>query len=316
MGKMLFEEYEEMENTMKRFQITAKDGYPLSVHTFDVENPKAVVQIIHGMEEHQERYENFAHFLNKNGYSVVSSDMRGHGETAEILGFFKEKQGYRSLLSDQIQIRHFITKHYQDTPVYLFAHSMGTIISRVLLQTHSKDYEKTVLSGYPNYQSNAYTGLLCTSLLQILHGPKYKSSFVQNASVGIFNKAIPNPSTDVDWICHNPDTVTAYTEDPYCGIGFTVSAFHDLYRLVIRMHNPKAYHNLHSDMPLLMLRGLDDPCTGGIKGARDSCQVLSKAGFTQIKSIEYPNMRHEILNETEHQKVYDDILTFFQASDA
>lgn len=296
---------------MRKFRIKTKDGYNLSVHTFDVENPKAVVQFIHGMEEHQERYEDFAHFLNKNGYCVVSSDMRGHGKTAETLGFFKEKNGYASLIYDQMHIRSFISKQYKDVPVYLFAHSMGTIISRVLLQSQSMDYAKTVLSGYPNYQRNACFGLFLTSILQKIHGPRYKSAFVQNASVGVFNKAIPSPSTDVDWICRNPETVHSYIKDPYCGIGFTVSAFHDLYRLVIKMHQPAAYHNVHSDMPLLLLRGLDDPCTGGQKGADDSCHVLTKAGFTQIRTIEYPNMRHEILNETDHQKVYDDILAFF-----
>jgi alpha-beta hydrolase superfamily lysophospholipase len=297
---------------MKRFQIKAKDGYPLSVHTFDVETPKAVVQIIHGMEEHQERYEDFAHFLNKHGYSVVSSDLRGHGKTAETLGFFKEKNGSISLLSDQIKIRHFISKQYSDTPVYLFAHSMGTIISRVLLQSQSLKYKKAALSGYPNYQRMAYLGLLCTSVLQALHGPKYKSSFVQNASVGSFNKAIPNASTDIDWICNNQETINSYSSDSYCGFGFTVSAFHDVYRLMIQMHQPAAYQNLNSDMPILLLRGLGDPCTGGQKGALDSYRILLKAGFTQLKTIEYPNMRHEILNEAEHQKVYDDILAFFE----
>lgn len=299
---------------MRKFQIKAADGYPLSVHTFDVENPKAVVQIIHGMEEHQERYENFIFFLNENGYSVVSSDMRGHGKNAQTLGFFKEKDGYLALLSDQIKIRRFIARQYNGKPVYLFAHSMGTIISRVLLQTHSNAYAKTALSGYPAYQRNAYFGLLCTTVLQAVHGPKYKSAFVQNASVGVFNKAISNAATDVDWICHNPDTVKNYIEDPYCGIGFTVSAFHDLYHLVIQMHKAKAYRNLNADMPLLLLRGLDDPCTGGRNGAHDSRHILAKAGFTQIKDIAYPNMRHEILNEKDYQMVYADILRFFDGT--
>jgi len=298
---------------MRKFQAKAKDGYPLSIHTFDAANPKAVVQLIHGMEEHQERYEDFAHFLNENGYCVVSSDMRGHGKTAETPGFFKDKNGYASLLYDQIQIRHFIAKRYQDIPVYLFAHSMGTIISRVLLQSQSWKYEKAALSGCPNFKKNAYLGLFVTSVLQAIHGPKYKSAFVQNASVGVFNKAVQTPSTDVDWICHNSETVNSYIQDPYCGTGFTVSAFHDVYRLMIKMHHAAAYRNLHSELPIFLLSGVDDPCTGGDKGIADSMRVLVKAGFTEIKHAEYPNMRHEILNETEHQQVYHDILAFFEA---
>lgn len=297
---------------MEQFTINTADNYTLSVHTFDVTNPKAVIQIVHGMEEHQGRYENFADFLNQNGYSVVTSDLRGHGTTAKTLGHFKDKKGYLALINDQIQIRKFIADRYSDIPVYLFAHSMGTIISRVLLQTESKEYKKVVLSGYPCYQNMTPIGFPITALLRTLRGAEYKSKFVQNTSVGVFNKSIKNPKTEVDWVCKNPETVQAYLNDPYCGIGFTCAAFNDLYHLVTLMHKPKAYKNINTTMPILMLRGTDDPCTGNEKGAQDSIRILSAAGFQKIERIDYPNMRHEILNEKEYQTVYQNIADFFK----
>ncbi|RKI41417.1 alpha/beta hydrolase [bacterium D16-51] len=295
---------------MKRFQIKAKDSYKLSVHVFPARQPKAVIQIIHGMEEHQERYEDFAEFLCQNGYTIVTSDMRGHGMDAADLGYFKEKNGHYALISDQVKILKFIRRKYPGLPVFLFAHSMGTIIARVLLQSYSAYYEKAVLSGFPNYQAGAYAGLFLSSLLKMLHGPKYKSALLQQASVGIFNKAVNNPKTEADWICSNPETVNAYLNDPYCGIGFTCSAFHDLYCLMIQMHKPEAYKNVHKTMPLLMLCGKEDPCVGGKKGRNDSYHILSAAGFQKISQITYPEMRHEILNEKKHRLVYQDILTF------
>ena len=59
--------------------------------------PKGIVQLIHGMEEHQERYEPFVSFLNENGYTVVTSNMRGHGDDAPTLGYFAPKNGYKYL---------------------------------------------------------------------------------------------------------------------------------------------------------------------------------------------------------------------------
>lgn len=299
---------------MKKYQIASRDGYPLSLHTFDVENPKAVIQIIHGMEEHQERYEAFAHVLNEQGFTVVTSNMRGHG--AEInekdLGFFKEKKGYRELIHDQIHIRAFIRNQYPEIPVYLFAHSMGTIIARVLLQTQSKHYEKVVLSGYPNYQHHTVLGLFCSAAIRTLRGPKYKSKFLQQASVGVFNKEIEHPKTEVDWVCTDEEVVENYQKDPYCGIGFTCSAFNDLYHLVLMMHKSVNYRNVNKELPILCLRGEDDPCTGGEKGSQDSIRVLLEAGFSSIDEISYPNMRHEILNETEKEQVYQDIIGFYQ----
>lgn len=297
---------------MEKVFIKARDNYELELHIFKVENAKAVIQIIHGMEEHQERYEKFIKELNNNGYSVVSSNMRGHGENAKDLGFFKEKNGYIELIEDQKIITKYIKNKFKELDIYIFAHSMGTIITRVLLQENSKDYKKVVLSGYPNYQSGAYFGIFISNIIKAFHGPKYKSKFIAYLSVNSFNRKIKNPKTNYDWICHNEETVKAYIEDPYCGIGFTCSAFNDLFHLVIMMHKPKLYNNVNKELEILLLRGIDDPCTGGDKGAKDSCNVLSSAGFGEIQSINYPNMRHEILAEKECKKVYMDILEFYK----
>lgn len=297
---------------MEKITISSIDGYKLSVHTFEINKPKAIIQIVHGMEEHQERYEKLAKILNKKGFSVVSSDMRGHGESAENLGFFSKKDGFKLLVEDQKTITNFIKEKYPNTNIYLFAHSMGTIITRVLLQSCSKEYSKVILSGYPNYQSGAHVGILVSSIIKAFRGAKYKSKFLQNLSVGAFNKAIKNPKTDVDWVCKNEETVQSYINDPLCGFGFTCSAFNDLYHLVILMHKPKKYKNVNADMPILMIRGLDDPCTGGEKGSEDSFMVLKKAGFKNIQRIDYPDMRHEIINEKENQKVFDDIVKFYK----
>lgn len=295
---------------MEKLKLNANDYYKLNVHIFEVEGAKAVIQIIHGMEEHQERYEGLAKFLNEKRYSVVTSNMRGHGEDAPCLGFFKGKKGYIELINDQKIITKFIKEKFKGLPIIIFAHSMGTIITRVMLQTCSEDYNKVILSGYPRYQAGSGFGIFLTGLIKAFRGEKYKSKFIEKMGVGVFNKAIASPKTPIDWISHNEKNVYQYFKDPYCGHGFTVSAFNDLFRLVKLMHKPSRYKNVKSEMPILLLRGLDDPCVGGNDGALDSYSVLAKAGFVNICSISYSNMRHEILNEIEYQKVYGDILYF------
>lgn len=290
----------------------ARDGYQLDVHVFAVREAKAVIQIIHGMEEHQERYEPFVKFLNENGFTVVSSDMRGHGKSATDTGFFKEKKGYLELLEDQRRVTGFIRKHFSEIPIYLFAHSMGTIITRVLLQRDSKAYQKVVLSGYPSYQKGVHLGTVLAGAVKLLRGSKYKSHVLNALSIGSFNRSIKEAKTECDWICSNAETVNAYLLDPYCGFGFTCSAFGDLFRLVIGMHDVKRYQDVNPELELLFLRGEDDPCVGGDRGAEDSRNVLLKAGFQKIRHVDYPGMRHEILAEKEHQKVYDDVLAFYQ----
>lgn len=299
---------------MKQVFLKTRDEYQLDVHVFAVREAKAVVQIIHGMEEHQERYEPFVKFLNENGFTVVSSDMRGHGKSAKDTGFFKEKKGYVELIEDQRRVTGFIKKHFPDVPIYLFAHSMGTIITRVLLQRDSKAYRKVVLSGYPCYQKGTYFGALLASVIKLSRGAKHKSHLLNALSIGSFNRSIKDAKTECDWICHNEETVNAYLMDPYCGFGFTCSAYEDLFQLVIGMHDVKRYCAVNEEMELLFLRGKDDPCVGGDKGAEDSRNILYEAGFHNIEYVDYPDMRHEILAEKEHQKVYVDVLEFYNGN--
>lgn len=284
------------------------ENYELDIHYFEVQNPKAIIQIMHGMEEHQDRYNNFVKFLNDNGYSVYTANMRGHGNNAKKLGHFANKKGYKLLLSDAYNIINYIKERHNNTKIYLFAHSMGTIIARSFLKKNSKFYDKVILSGFPNPNFGAYFGIPLTNIISLFKGKDYRSSFIQNIAIGQFNKKISNPKTSFDWICYNENTISSYNKDPYCGFGFTLSAFNDLFHLVISLRK-KGYKEVRN-IPILMISGEDDPCCGGIKGRKKSIKYLKKFGFNNIKEIMYPNMRHEILNEVNNMIVYNDILDF------
>lgn len=300
---------------MEEVFVKAKDNYRLCLHIFAVDAPKGYIQIIHGMEEHQGRYEGFIGILNEAGYTVVSSDMRGHGEKAPVLGFFKEKDGYKYLLSDQGRITEYIKRRFQTEKVIVFAHSMGTIITRNLLQTQSGNYEKVILSGYPCSPGRVVLlfGMALTGIIAKIKGPAYYSGLVQQMSVGSFNKGIPHPKTPVDWISKNEENIEAYVSDSYCGHGFKVSAFNDLYHLTQNMTEVKRYKNVNTKLPILAIRGEEDASTGFEKGSRASIKVLETAGFHHIKQINYPDMRHEILNERNREKVCQDIVEFLHS---
>lgn len=94
---------------MKNITIES-NGYELEVHYFAVESPKAIVQIMHGMEEHQERYEPFCQFLNANGFSVYTSNMRGHGSNAPVLGYFGKKTVINYSFKIKLRLRLILKK--------------------------------------------------------------------------------------------------------------------------------------------------------------------------------------------------------------
>ena len=70
---------------------------------------------------------------------------------------------------------------------------------------------------------------------------------------------------------------------------------------------------LKTTIPILLISGIDDPCTGGEKGRQASLDVLRRAGFACIDTVTLDGMRHEILNESAKDQVFSRILSFFEA---
>lgn len=293
--------------------LKAGDGYQLALRVYEADKPKAVVKCIHGMEEHQDRYRPFAEYLQAAGYTVVTADLRGHGENAPILSHIADRDGDQRLLEDEETILGMIHERWAGIPVILFAHSMGTIIARVFLQKRSREYRKVVLSGYPNPNSAAGAGIVMAETLASFKGAKGYSRTLDNMVLGAFSKAVPDAKTPLDWLSVNPENVERYAGDPLCGARFTIGSYNTLFRLIAQMNKPEKYEEVQEELPILLISGKDDPCTGGEKGRKDSAEVLREAGFRKIEVDTIDGMRHEILNETEREAVYKKIEDFLNA---
>ena len=292
--------------------LTAKDGYELSLRIYEADEPKAVVKCIHGMEEYQDRYQPFAEYLQSAGYTVVTADLRGHGPNAPMLSHIADRDGHLRLLEDEETILEMIHENWAGVPVVLFGHSMGTIIARVFLQKWSREFHKAVLSGYPNPNPAAAAGSVLAGFFASLRGAKGYSKLVDGMVLGAFSKAIPDAKTPVDWLSVNPENVERYLEDPLCGARFTLGSYITLFELIKMMGNAALYEEVWKELPILLISGRDDPCTGGEKGRADSENVLRKAGFRELEVVTLDGMRHEILNETEKEKAYQAILKFLE----
>ena len=279
---------------METVSLSGPGQYSLSLAVFEAADAKAVIQVIHGMEEHKERYYDFAAFLAENGFNVVISDLRGHGSDAPVLSHIADEHGDDLLIEDQQVITGYIGSRFPGLPILIFAHSMGTIIARVLLQT----------------DSGRYAAALGNST-KLLKGSKGHSSMLTKLALGAYATSIENRKTNLDWLSYDTENVRKYIEDPLCGVEFSIGSYCALFNLLNRMGKTKEYRKVRAEMPILLIAGRDDPCTGGDKGRADSRSSLSSAGFNKVSVITYDHMRHEILNEKDH-RVYEDLLDFFK----
>jgi len=278
---------------------------------------KGAVEIIHGMQEHRKRYEEFAEYLRQNGYGVVTFDLPGHGETAdnETLGYFGEENGWDQLIHAAEEIAKLTKKEFPGVPFFMFGHSMGTIVARTWLQ-QSDELDGLILSGAPNYTPAAKAGLPVALAIKAVKGARGYSKTLDKLITGNFNNGIANPKTPVDWLSYNEENVRNYLSDPLNGFPFTIQGYIDEVRGLIRMGDASQYKKVKPELPIMFFAGKDDPCTGGEEGLKSSEETLRKAGYTDIDCKVYEGMRHEILNETGKAAVYSDILNWLDAHTA
>ena len=118
------------------FRHRASDGHELHVYRWLPDDdalahkPRAVIQIVHGLVEHAARYAATAEAMTAAGFVVYADDHRGHGHTAgpDELGFFAERDGWRRVVDDKLELSARIRDAFPGTPHLLLGHSMGSFL--------------------------------------------------------------------------------------------------------------------------------------------------------------------------------------------
>lgn len=288
------------------------------------EAPRGLVQIVHGMSEHVERYEGFASFLCEQGFAVCANDHIGHGKSvssAEDLGHMPLEVGEDVLVADVQTLRELALERLSQRcdmrvsgiPYVIFGHSMGSFITRVFLTRHAFGVRAAVLCGtghQPRPLSTA--GKALTSSLAKKHGERYVSELVDGMGAGGYGGAIKDAETDLDWIATDPEVVAEYQRDPLCGQKFTVGAYHVLTCLVSDATDLRLARRVPHALPLLFVSGDQDPVGECGAGVHRAAEMYRKAGVESVTEKLYPGMRHEILNEPVKGEVHRDVLAWLE----
>lgn len=276
-------------------------------------SPRAVVQIVHGMSEHVERYVPFAEFLVGCGFVVCANDHVGHGKTAgeRDLGHMPLANGADVLVEDVHALREKVCERYPHARHVMFGHSMGSFVTRVYLTRHADGLSAAILCGtgqQPRIQTVA--GRVITRLIAQIRGERHVSRFVDSLGAGAYGRAIKDARTDVDWISSDPDVVDEYIADPLCGQPFTVGAYATLASLVADATDARLARRVPKDLPLLFVAGAEDPVGDCGRGVARAVDEYRNAGVRLVEMGIYPGARHEILNEPCHEAVWHDVEEF------
>ncbi len=272
---------------------------------------KGLVHIVHGMTEHIGRYDHFMSRLAENGYLTFGFDNLGHGKTAindSELGFISSIDGWKHLVNDVAFVSKTIKNMYPDNELCLFGHSMGSFIARIAAENNPELYHKLILCGTAGKNPLSKIGLLLANVIKKFKGEKYISDLIIDTAFGSYNKRFPEESKYA-WLTKDSNIIAKYKSDKFCTFKFTVSAMHDLVKLIDVCNQKKWYKGMNKKMPILLISGSDDPVGGYSKGVKEVHKKLIKNGCNSNIKI-YDGFRHEILNDSCREEVMSDVLKF------
>lgn len=275
------------------------------------EKPKAVIQLVHGMVEYIERYDDYAKYLNSKGFVVFGHDHLGHGQSVQSIedwGYVAEKRPGDVLIRDMHRVRSAASKLYPGIPYFMLGHSMGSYLLRRYISYKGEGLAGAIIVG-TGQESDTTTlaGLSIVRALMKTKGQRYRSQKIQNMTYTAPYKMYDLTCKDLtnSWICSDPVIMEKYVSDARCRFLFTLNGFDALLSTVYYDNQKKYINKIPKDLPLLLVSGDKDPVGALGKGVKYVYDKYVKAGITDIECHLFPEMRHEILNEPDKAEVYE-----------
>ncbi len=282
---------------------TAKDGKEITLYEYsDVVNPRGVIQIVHGMAEHALRYDNFAKFLNQNGYVVVADDHRGHGETdKDSLGYSKGDM-FSLILSDEEEITRYVKEKY-NLPIILFGHSFGSFIAQAYIEKYSQNISGAIIGG-SNYMKNLLLtcGRIISKIGYAIKGEKAPAKLLHKITFDGYEKKLGG-----SFISSIPEENERYDSDKYCGFVCSYNFYKSMFLNTKKLYNKKVLSTVK--IPVLLIAGCNDPVGDFAVGVSKLEDRYLSSGIN-VKTYLAEGVRHEYLNDINADVAMDKIKDF------
>ena len=259
--------------------LSAADGTPLHVADWPLGSAAGEgIVLMHGLGEHCGRYAHVARFFNDCGYSVRTYDHRGHGRSGGARGDVPDAD---ALLRDaHIAIDDFAQN--LATPPLLLGHSMGGLFA----------------AYYATRAISPLGGLILSSPalgISLSGAQKLLLQILRALAPGL---GIPN-GLDSKYLSHRQEVVDAYDSDPLVHPKISARL---LRAMLTAIENSQAQASTLGIKTLLVVAGDDH-----LVDASGSDAFHTKLAPGVGTMHRYPGYYHELFNETEAGRVFDDV---------
>ncbi|WP_293967289.1 alpha/beta fold hydrolase [uncultured Eubacterium sp.] len=278
--------------------------------------PIGVLQIVHGMAEYIDRYDNFAKYMTEHGFNVIGHDHLGHGHSVSDerdYGFFAEENGDKIIIEDMHSVTQYAREKWEELPNFILGHSMGSFCLRQYLTKYSNDVFGAIIMGTGWIPSAA--ALLGKTIAT--NTCKSKGSHTVNPlliklTLEPYNKPFAPARTNCDWLSRDEKQVDLYVNDKLCGFDFTAGAYKDFFTILEKIAKNRQLIGMRKSLPILITSGSVDP-VGGKKACEKLNAQYKRCGIDDVTLKLWENDRHEILNELDKSDVYDYICTWLKS---
>ena len=288
------------------------DDLPISmVVVTPKQEPKAVLQLSHGMCGCKERYMPLMEYMAENGVLCVASDHRGHGgslRSIDDLGYMYEG-GYLALVDDLRLVSEWAHRMYPDKPLFLLGHSMGSMAARIYTKFDDSGINGLILSGSPGWDPLSHVGRILTWMLCTIGLSHHRMRISQRSTSRRYNKKFASEGEQA-WTCSDPVVRQDFFDSPVCNFIMTANGLYNVMSMMSETYRRGRWAVTNSTLPIMFLAGDDDPVVRGETGLHYAAQNICDRGYTNVTSVLYPGMRHEVLNEIGKEDVWLEILQF------
>jgi len=270
----------------RTFSWQTDDQLHIHAKEWQVDNPQAVVCIVHGLGEHLGRYEHVADFFTTNNISIWSFDRRGHGQSGGKRGFIPN---YSAVLDEIAHILAEAKAKNPGIPIFLYGHSMGGNFAL-----------KYTLDREPKLAG------LVTSAPLILPGfPPPKALLGLARLLRSFYPAFTQPNgLKQEHLSRDKSVIEAYDDDPLVHDKISASLAVDSLDVGKWLDN----YSGKISIPTLIMHGSDDQIT-----SPEASAAFAKRVHGDVTYKSWEGLYHEIHNEPEQASVFQYTLEWIQS---
>ncbi|WP_412850753.1 alpha/beta hydrolase [Chryseobacterium sp. PMSZPI] len=257
---------------------------------------KGAILILHGLQEDSECYISFARHLAFQGFVVLTYDHLGYGKTAknkDQIGFFTRKNAKEQLIYDAKLMAEFLDNSYQDIPLFIMGHSIGSFITRCLLRQSSIHFNGAVIIGTG---AKPVGVSFITTFLYFLDAiaPRYRSPLINRIFLKFNKKTVENDSIIYQRIFQHKIYDTPFTNN----------VFYTFFSLVETATERQWTKSISKQFPFLFVN--DNP-TNAFNAIQPTIDDLKSNGFKNVESVFYPDVQDKTPNKTKKKLFFDNI---------